>query len=305
LRRFTERGLRAQTFIARAETYDVDMASIILSGLRELGITEKEILGRRILLKPNLVEPRQGCTHINTHPLVVRGAIEAFLHLGATRIVVAEGAGHCRDSMLVLEESGFADILHEDGVPFVDLNYDSGYTVANAGSRTHLKTLTFPNSLRQADWVVSMPKMKTHHWTGVTLSMKNLFGLMPGAFYGWPKNVLHHHGIESAILDINASFRPHLAIVDGIEGMEGDGPIMGKPRHAGVLVMGANLPAVDATCARIMGVDPHRIDHLAGASGRLGPIREANISQRGELIASVRTHFELLEKIPAQRGIQL
>ena len=82
--------------------------------------------------------------------------------------------------------------------------------------------------------------MKTHHWAGVTLAMKNLFGVMPGVYYGWPKNVLHYAGIPGSILDINAAVRPHLAIVDGIVGMEGDGPIMGTPRHAGLLVMGTN-----------------------------------------------------------------
>ena len=74
-----------------------------------------------------------------------------------------------------------------------------------------------------------MPKLKTHHWAGVTLSLKNFFGCMPGRVYGWPKNVLHVRGIPESILDINAAVRPHLAIVDGIVGMEGDGPIMGDP----------------------------------------------------------------------------
>ena len=135
--------------------------------------------------------------------------------------------------------------------------------------------------------------------------MKNLFGLMPGALYGWPKNVLHHHGIENSILDINASFRPQLAIVDGIVGMEGDGPIMGKPRHGGVLVMGANLPAVDATCARIMGIDPHRVRYLAEAAHRLGPIYAEDIIQVGEPVASVLTNFQLLDKVPAHQGLRL
>ena len=89
---------------------------------------------------------------------------------------------------------------------------------------------TLPASLKRADLVVSLPKMKTHHWAGVTLAMKNLFGVMPGVAYGWPKNVLHHAGIPGSILDINAAVRPALAIVDGIVGMEGDGPIMGTPR---------------------------------------------------------------------------
>jgi uncharacterized protein (DUF362 family) len=196
-------------------------------------------------------------------------------------------------------------VLAEDRIPFMDLNYDAVYTVPNPLKYSRLTSLTFPATLRQVDWIVSLAKMKTHHWAGVTLSMKNLFGVMPGSYYGWPKNVLHHAGISGSILDINATLNPQLAIVDGIMGMEGDGPIMGVPKHAGVLVLGRNLPAVDATCARIMGIDPSRIDYLAAASGYLGLIREENIRQRGENLAAVRTNFALLDKIPAQRGLRL
>ena len=146
--------------------------------------------------------------------------------------------------------------------------------------------------------------MKTHHWAGVTLSLKNFFGVMPGIVYGWPKNVLHHAGIGPSILDIAAAVRPHLAIVDGIIGMEGDGPIMGTPRQAGVLVMGTNLPAVDATCARLMQIDPWKIGYLAAASGRLGPIAERHIEQRGETIKSFTQRFELLDHPSSRRPLR-
>ena len=86
--------------------------------------------------------------------------------------------------------------------------------------------------------------------------MKNLFGVVPGSVYGWPKNVLHMAGIENSILDLAATIRPQFTIVDGITGMEGDGPIMGEPKHVGTIVMGNDVVAVDATCARIMGINP-------------------------------------------------
>jgi uncharacterized protein (DUF362 family) len=301
----TKRKWRAETFIARVSTYEADIASLLRKGFRELGLEGGEIHGKRIFLKPNLIEPHVGAGHINTHPNMVRAAAEAFLGLGASEVLVAEGPGHSRDSVLVLEESGLGDVLVEDRIPFVDLNYESGYAAKNLGGRTHLASLALPASLMRADWVVSLAKMKTHHWAGVTLSMKNLFGVMPGIYYGWPKNVLHWEGIDPCIFDINATVRPHFAIVDGIVGMEGDGPIMGNPRHAGVIVMGRNLVAVDATSSRIMGIDPAKVAHLAAASGRLGTIRESDILQRGEKVASVRTDFALVDKIHAQRGLRL
>lgn len=304
-RELSRRAWMEQTFIARVPGYQADLAAVISSGLRELGVSREEIKGKRILLKPNLVETSLGAPHINTHPLVVRGAAEAFLNFGASQVLVAEGPGHISDTFLVLEESGLAEVLQEDRIPFIDLNYEAGFTIANARGFSRLKSLTFPLPIKHVDWIVSLAKMKTHHWAGITLSMKNLYGVMPGIYYGWPKNVLHWAGLDSCILDITKALNPHFAIVDGIVGMEGDGPIMGTPKKVGVLVMGRNLPAVDATCARVMGIDPYQVKYLSWADGRLGPLRESCIGQRGETIASVRTDFQLLETIPAQRGLRL
>ncbi|MEW6660562.1 MAG: DUF362 domain-containing protein [Thermodesulfobacteriota bacterium] len=294
---------REQTFIGKAPDYRADITAVILSGFRELGISPAEIRGKRILLKPNLVETDLGAIHINTHPAVIYGAGQAFLKLGAAQVIVGEGPGHCRDTLMLLEESGLAAVLWADRIPFVDLNYETGYAIRNPGRYSSLTHLTFPETLRQVDWVVSLAKLKTHHWAGVTLSMKNLFGVMPGSYYGWPKNVLHHAGIEGSILDIVYALKPQLAIVDGIVGMEGDGPIMGTPKQAGVLVMGRNLPAVDATCARVMGIDPRRVEYLAKAEQFLGPIRETEIMQVGEAVAGVRSPFKLVDFIPAHRKL--
>ena len=294
-----------ETFIAKTQDYSIDLASVIKTGFRELGVTEQEIKGKRILLKPNLVEPHRGLGHINTHPLVVRGAIEAFKSFGSAEVIVAEGPGHYRDTHLVLEESKMIDVLWEDRIPFVDLNNDQWFSTPNLGGATKLQSLILPATLKQVDWIVSMPKMKTHHWAGVTLSMKNLFGVMPGMFYGWPKNVLHREGIEESIIDINTTVKPHFAIVDGIIGMEGDGPIMGTPKNAGVIVMGRNLPAVDTTCCRIMGIDPLKVGYLSKAAKHLGPLELHNIQQRGESIVSSRSNFELIEMIHAHKGLRL
>jgi len=297
--------LHASTFIGRAETYDLDLRATLTSGFHELGVTSSEIRGKRILLKPNLVETHVESEHINTHPLVIRAAIEAFLQLGASQVIVGEGPGHRRDTLEILEESGLAQILYDDHIRFVDLNDNGGYTVSNQGTHTGLSTLTFPSIFQEVDWIVSMAKLKTHHWAGVTLSMKNLFGVMPGMFYGWPKNVLHHVGIHESILDITATLKPHFAIVDGIIGMEGDGPIMGDPKQAGVLIMGRNVTAVDATCSRLMGINPHKVGYLTTASNWLGPIHDSAIQQRGELLEPLRKNFLLLDQIPAHHGLRL
>jgi uncharacterized protein (DUF362 family) len=304
-KRYFRMPQQAQSFVAKVAHYQLDIADAITRGIRELGISSEELKDKRVLLKPNLVETASGAPHINTHPLVLRGAIEAFLGLGAATVMVAEGPGHRRDTLAVYEESGLADVLTEDHIRFHDLNYITGYELPNAGRQSSMRSLTFPALFQEVDWIVSVAKMKTHHIAGVTLSMKNLFGVMPGIYYGWPKNVLHHAGIENSILDINATLKPNFAIVDGIVGMEGDGPIMGDPKKVGVLVMGRNFAAVDATCCRIMGIDPYKVSYLERADKWLGPLSEASIDQRGESLASVRTNFRLLDEIPAHRGIRL
>jgi len=300
-----EAGQRAAVWLGRAEHYQLELGELIARGLAELGIGAGQVQGKRVLLKPNLVEPHAGAGHINTHPLVVRGAIEAFLRLGARQVLVAEGQGHRRDSLLVLEESGLAEVLLEDDIPYLDLNHEPLVTLPNAGTGEPLTELSFPRVLREVDWVVSLAKLKTHHWAGATLSMKNLFGVMPGRVYGWPKNTLHWAGIDRSIYDIAATLRPQLAIVDGIVGMEGDGPILGTPKPAGVLAMGTNLPALDATCCRVMGIDPLALPYLAASSGRLGPVRGRNIEQRGEAPERMRSDFRLIDTIPAHQGIRL
>lgn len=291
-----ERGCKADVFIGKAASYDANLVSIIADALGELGIDRRDVHGKRVLLKPNLVETALGHLHINTHPAMVVAAAEVFRRLDAGDVIVAEGPGHRRDSLLVLDESGMGDALDDAGLEFSDLNHDSVAPVANAGGWTKLDRLFLPATVLSADIVVSMPKLKTHHWAGVTCSMKNFFGVMPGIVYGWPKNVLHFAGIPQSILDINATVRPSLAIVDGIVGMEGDGPIMGTPKPVGAVIVGRNLPAVDATCTRLMGLNPLHVEYLAAASGRLGPIHEHNITQRGEAVASMRTSFEVLDE---------
>src|ERR1035438_9817720 len=204
---------------------------------------------------PNFVEPDpEGI--VNTHPAVVAAAREAFLRLGAETVRVAEGPGHERDTEAILETLRLRDFLGPLQEVFVDLNLDEVHQVKLRTQASKLKQLYFPRTVLEADYFVSMPKLKTHHWVGVTLSLKNMFGIVPGCCYGWPKNILHWAGIVSSILDLNSTVRPDFAIVDGIIGMEGNGPIQGTAKRSGVLVLGDDPVAVDGTCARVMGLEP-------------------------------------------------
>jgi uncharacterized protein (DUF362 family) len=285
--RLTERWTRAayrkptvsRVAILRADDYARPLSDVVLRGLR---LFRLNVRGKRVVLKPNLVEFDPAGV-INTNPALVGAAIDAFRTLGASEVVVAEGPGHRRDTEYLLAASGLHRVLNDRRVRYVDLNQDDVKRIPLVSRYTRFDHLYLPDTVMTADLLVSMPKLKTHHWAGVTLSLKNMFGVVPGAVYGWPKNALHWAGIAESILDINAALTmPLFAIVDAIVGMEGNGPIQGTARHCGAVVFGADLVAVDATAARLMGVDPMRVRYLAKAGAFLGNLRAHAIEQLGE-----------------------
>ena len=248
-----------------------------------------------LVLKPNLVEFDEH-TVINTHPKLVHAAFEAFRAAGADDVRIAEGPGHRRVTLDLADSAGYFSTVSQFEKSFTDLNLDEVTRVELKNPHSRLSSLYLPNTVLGCDLLVSMPKLKTHHWAGATLSMKNFFGLVPGAVYGWPKNVLHWAGIHECIADLHALFPKTFAIVDGIIGMEGNGPIQGTPKQTGLVVAGASLPAVDATCCRIMGLNPDRIGYLELAAGK-GNVRADLIPQIGENIASVASRFAVLPEL--------
>jgi uncharacterized protein (DUF362 family) len=252
------------------------------------------VRGKRVVIKPNLVEFDPGTT-INTHPMLVHAALEGFRALGAADVRIAEGPGHRRVTLDLADAAGYFETIPHFEDHFTDLNLDDVSQVLLRDPFSRLNSLYLPNTALAADMVVSLPKMKTHHWVGATLSMKNFFGLVPGAIYGWPKNVLHWAGIDECIADLHAAFPRHFAIVDGVVGMEGNGPIQGNPKPVGVLVAGMDLTAVDATCCRIMKINPSMIGYLRLAAGP-SRLAEQSIRQIGEPLKDVQTPFKLIEQ---------
>ena len=207
-----------------------------------------------------------------------------------------------RDAWQIVDAIGLTPLLREHSIRFVDLNTVEPTKQPNVSRLTGLDHLYFGRQALDTDVFVSMPKMKVHHWVGVSLAMKNMFGITSGIVYGMPRNAFHLINPELAVLDFNHTRPIDYAIVDGIVGLEGDGPVRGTPIDVGVLVMGANATAVDATAARVMGINPYRIGYLQQAAGDLGPIGESSIEQRGERIAAVRKSFRVL---PHQINLKL
>jgi uncharacterized protein (DUF362 family) len=274
--------------IVRVRSYSEDLVSRMLEGVRQCGL---DVRGKRVLLKPNLVE-FDSATVINTDASVIVAAVELFHRLGAAEVKIGEGPGHRRDTLDLAEDARYRASIPKFESIFTDLNRDDVAPIKGFAGEPEFY---FPKTVLAADLIVSLAKMKTHHWAGATLSMKNFFGLVPGSVYGWPKNKLHYIGIPQSVVELNRVFRNTFAIVDGVVGMEGNGPIQGTPKPAGVLVMGHDLVAVDATCCRIMGIDPEKVEYLRLAA-TLGHVHPGRIEQRGESIADVHTNFALIDE---------
>ena len=281
---------RSRVAIMSAEVYSEHLIDTLMEGLRLFSLS---LSGKAVLLKPNLVEYIAG-REVNTNSMLVTAAAEAFLRLGARSVVVAEGPGHQRDTFLVLAESGLGDRLREQKLTFVDLNRDELTKVPTKANYTGLGHLWLPRTVVTSDFIVSMPKVKTHHWAGVTLSMKNMFGIVPGVKYGWPKNVLHWKGIHRSILDICATVPIHFVIADAIVAMEGNGPLQGRDRRLGKIVLADDPVAADFTCTRLMGLDPNRVWHLDRASRFLGNGAPERIDLIAETIPPQIVPFDVL-----------
>ena len=288
-------GPRPQVSVVRASAYSQEVYDTMRRVLAEHRLN---LRGRRVVLKPNLVEFEPQST-INTHPVLVHAALEAFRDLGAD-VRIAEGPGHRRGTLDLADAAGYFEVIPGFEDIFTDLNLDEVSPVRLRNPISRLDSLYLPHTVLSCDLLVSMPKMKTHHWAGATLSMKNLFGVVPGGVYGWPKNVLHWAGIHESITDLHALFPRQFAIVDGIVGMDGNGPIQGRPKPAAVIVAGSDPVAVDATCCRIMRIEPARIDYLRLAAG-FERIAEKSIQQIGERPDTVATPFDLIYELRSLR----
>jgi uncharacterized protein (DUF362 family) len=283
----------ARVALAACPSYDADILGALRQAWQEAGAPD--LRGARVVIKPNLVDVLPGHPSF-THPRVVQALIH-FLRdeQRVQSLVVGEGMFFRRDPEAVLIATGFSEMLQKEHVEFVDLNYDDLVSIPLRGGYARMSQLFVARTVVHADALISVPKLKTHHWTRTSGSIKNLFGIVPGIKYGWPKNTLHVKGIEFFLAELLDSLPTpqRVAVVDGIVGMQGDGPLFGTGVNVGALAVGTDFLAVDATCARLMGFDPTQILYLqfAAAVG-LGQLDAERIQLSGASLDGLRRAFE-------------
>jgi uncharacterized protein (DUF362 family) len=281
---------RSAVAIVPVSSYQENIFEIVKDHLKDFAVPDFK--GQTVVIKPNMVEYRQG-KPVTTDPAMLKATILLARDWGARNVIVAEGPGHMRDTEYLLEATGIGPMCKEMSVPFVDLNLDDIEEFDNSDGFTGEKHFYLPQTIARADAVVSLPKLKTHHWVGVTCTMKNLFGCVPGRKYGWPKNLLHMRGIPHSIIDLQHLIKPRFGVVDAITTMEGDGPINGVAKHLGYVVLGSDLAAVDATCVRMMKLDPHDLPYISLAGEVVGNIEEAGIDLSGPAPTAIASAYEM------------
>jgi len=250
-----------------------------------------DLHGKVVMLKPNMIDV-VGDKPTTTAIAAIKATYDLVSYLGAKDIVVGEGPAHNRETERLLRESGHGALYKKLGLKFVDLNLDDLESVDHPNGFTDINRWYLPKTAVKADCVVSIPKLKTHHWARITCSMKNMFGCAPGRRYGWPKNVLHHKGIDNCTLDLTRMLKPGIQFVDAVIAMEGDGPINGTAKDAHFIMVGTDPAATDSTCARIMGIEPQNVPYLRAAGEAIGNIDLAHIKVFGADVTSVATPFK-------------
>jgi len=230
--------------------------------------------GKRVLIKPNvarLASPGEGIT---THPLVVAAIIDYLREKGALEILLGESCIFGVDAQEAFQKSGMKVIAEKKGVSLLDLDRFDPMDL-NIREGRLLQRIRVSSILKSVDWIVSVPVMKTHMHTQVTLSIKN----MKGFLWKREKARLHHligdpkitegdKELDVAISEMGTVLFPHLAVIDGTVGMEGMGPAYGQPKKMGLVVVSNSALACDRVASELMGFPPDQVPHLRRLSRR-------------------------------------
>ena len=227
-----------------------------------------DLKGRKVLIKPNaarLASPGEGIT---THPLVVAATIDHLKERGIRDLVIGESCIFGVKAQEAFRVTGMKEVSEREEVDLIDLDQSEPMEITIPGGKV-VKKIKVPVILRDFDFIISIPVMKTHMHTQVTLSLKNMKGCL------WRKEKARFHQLrcdrkltkgfkelDIAISDMASVLFPHLAIIDGTVGMEGMGPAYGRSKKTGIIIVSNNALSADGIAARLMGIDPEEVPHL-------------------------------------------
>ncbi len=273
----------SEVSIVRCTTYNQEELFVQVKQAVELiGGLDKFIKpGSKVLLKPNLLMAIEPEAAITTHPEFIRSVIRLLkeinckIHLGDGPSVFGENS---EDILKVYQQTGIKKITDEEKIELVIFN-----------KRFMHSYFPLTTWVKECDYVINLPKFKTHSFMLLSGAIKNLFGLVPGTFkLECHKNYFQQEKFAGVLLDIYQAVKPALTIVDGISAIEGNGPATsGKRRDLGFILAGADSVAIDVIMAKIMRIQPDCIfTNKEAARRKLGNTDLNNIEIKGEKLSS-------------------
>ncbi len=263
-----------QTTVFRACCADYDAAQVqaaVESLFAALPVVETLTPDTKVLLKPNLLAKHPAAHAVTTHPEVVRAVIRACKNRGvpAANITIADSAGGLYNPLLMkqlYQGCGIAAVCEAEGVEAYTACKSGFVRVAAPQVAQGFEILT---PVTEADFIINLPKLKTHVMTGLTAATKNLFGVIPGLKKAeWHTRFPDKERFGDMLIDLYQTVPPQVNLLDAIVGMEGDGPAGGNPRIAGQLLASQDALQLDLAAAYLIGLAPMRVPYLAAAKAR-------------------------------------
>ncbi len=246
-----------------------DSYAAVKKSLDLIGGIEKYVKpGSRVVLKPNFVSRRKPEAAVTTHPAVLRAVIELAESAGG-KVTIAESPGGPYNAAYLKSVYSACGALEAADGTGAEINYDTAFEEVPCPDGATVKKLPIIKPILDADVIISLPKLKTHSMTSYSGAVKNLYGTVPGTY----KAELHFRLDErktfcSMLIDLCETVKPTLAVMDGVWGMEGDGPTNGERRDAGVIMAAANLHALDYIACKMIGYDLGDVDTISEAANR-------------------------------------
>ena len=243
---------RATVAIANCETYNSEELDRVIASICE-SANFPDVMGKKVLLKPNILSDALPEKAITTRPEVIGALIRYCKEKGAKQVLVGDSPG-IHGPSFVPKTSGIGQICAQEGALWCEFAKDPEmYRIAG----TFGLKLPLPKVMQEADIIISVAKLKTHQLMYATGSVKNLFGMVPGLH----KSACHmrfptRESFARMLAGLYAVIRPHFAIMDAIVSMEGAGPAGGIPRHTGLMLASSDPSALDVAQSIIMGYEP-------------------------------------------------
>jgi len=254
---------------------------MVYNALEMIKADEVISIDNHVLVKPNYIEASHPSTGITTDARVVEGVVKFLREQGTKNIVIGEGSGFS-DTMHAFKVAGVDEVARRWNVEIVDLNKDELVEVQIPNPFALRKVKIAKTALESR--IISVPKLKLHRMAGVTLSLKNVMGVVT------PKGSIHNP-LSEKIADLASILKPCMAVVDGIIGGEGH-ELAGKPVEMNLVIAGTDPVAVDAVSTAVMGFDPKNVKHLRLAEMKgVGTCDLNRIKILGEPIGKVRRKF--------------